>query len=199
MAYTLYYFPIRGRGEQIRLLFHALEVPFEDRRINREEFGRMRAEGVAKVPFLQLPFLDDDGFQLPQGPAILRYVAQKHGIVPSDPQQAALADAITIAAEDLRTKYFATFGGEDEAAKKQKFLASEFEGRYLPALERLLQGEHFVGGKLTHADVAVWDVVDAVCTFLGGSLEGFPKIAAHREAFAKRPSVAKWLEVRPAK
>src|SRR5687768_369040 len=105
MAYTLYYFPIRGRGEQIRLLFHALEVPFEDRRINREEFGRMRGEGVSRVPFLQLPFLDDDGFQLAQGPVIMRYVAQKHGIVPADAKQAALADAITLAAEDMRTKY----------------------------------------------------------------------------------------------
>ena len=30
MNYKLYYFPIRGRGEQVRLVLHTLEVPFED-------------------------------------------------------------------------------------------------------------------------------------------------------------------------
>jgi hypothetical protein len=36
MSHKLYYFPIRGSDEQVRLFLHALEIPFEDVLVKRD-------------------------------------------------------------------------------------------------------------------------------------------------------------------
>ncbi|MGA1354884.1 MAG: glutathione S-transferase N-terminal domain-containing protein, partial [Candidatus Limnocylindrus sp.] len=59
MGYKLYYFPIRGRGEQVRLLLHALEIPFEDVLVKREQYLEMKAEGPGTLYFGSLPMLED--------------------------------------------------------------------------------------------------------------------------------------------
>ncbi|VDN54768.1 unnamed protein product [Dracunculus medinensis] len=41
--YKLLYFPIRGRAEPIRLLFHFAQVPFEDEIITFEKWPSRKA------------------------------------------------------------------------------------------------------------------------------------------------------------
>jgi len=202
MAYRLYYFPFRGRGEQIRLLFHALEIPFDDVRVERARFAELRAAGSEVLAFGSLPMLEDDDFRLVQGPAILAYLGTKHGARPSEPRAAARCDALTLGAEDLRIRYFRAFGDDD--AKKAEFVRGEWSDRWLPRLTGLLAlngGErYFVGQTLTVADVALWDVLDAVTTFIpGATLAGHERLEAFRRAFAARPPVAAYLAVRPSR
>ena len=202
MAYTLYYWPFRGRGEQIRLLFHVLGIPFEDVRVDRAAFADLRAAGPEVLAFGSIPMLDDDGFRLVKGPAILGYLGAKHGLRPTEPRDAARCDALTLGAEDLRIRYFRAFG-EDEA-KRAEFVRGEWSERWLPRLDGLLarsgSDRHFVGATLTVADVALWDVLDAVTTFIpGATLAGHDRLEAFRRAFAARPPVAAYLAVRPSR
>ena len=70
MSYTLYYFPIRGRGEQVRLFLHALEVPFDDVLVQRDQFLELKKQGPAMLTFGSLPMLQEDAegaFRLCQG------------------------------------------------------------------------------------------------------------------------------------
>lgn len=201
MAYRLYYFPFRGRGEQVRLLCHALGIPFEDVRVGRAEFAELRALGPIRLAFGSLPLLDDDGFYLVQGPAILAYLGTKHGARPADVRAAARCDTLVLGAEDLRIRYFRAFG-EDEA-KRKEFVGGEWSERWLPRLEGLLElngsERHFVGRTLSAADVALWDVLDAVTTFLpGATLAGRDRLQAFHAAFASQPAVAAYLAARPA-
>jgi prostaglandin-H2 D-isomerase / glutathione transferase len=82
MSYKLYYFSIRGRGEQVRLFLHALALPFEDVIVNREEFLRLKKQGAGTLTFGSLPMLEDGDFRLCQGPVILSYLAHRHDVAP---------------------------------------------------------------------------------------------------------------------
>lgn len=201
MSYRLWYFSIRGRGEQIRLLLNFLEQPFEDVAIARDKLMELKKQGAKAVMFGSLPVLEEGDFRLAQGTAIMGYLARKHGIAPTDLQQAARADAITLGAEDLRTKFFGLLGGDDAHEKQASFLAGDWHNRWLPSFEQLLalNGNTgvFVGSSVTHADIAVWDALDGMLTRVkGASLDGFPGLAKFREHIAGLPQLAGYLQKR---
>jgi glutathione S-transferase len=199
MSYKLHYFAIRGRGEQVRLLLHALEIPFDDVRVNRDQFLEMRAEGPGTLYFGSLPMLEDGSFRLCQGPTILSYLARKHGAVPTDLQLSAKADAIAWGAEELRMRYFKLFG-EDRDKARAEFLQGDWQERWLPSLSGLLEINgncgHFVGQDLTHADIAVWDVLDAFQVYVSASLEGHPTLQTFYHTVLGLPALAKYLASR---
>ncbi|GMR30770.1 hypothetical protein PMAYCL1PPCAC_00965 [Pristionchus mayeri] len=90
-AYKLYYFPLRGRGETIRQLLTLAGQPFEDYRINPEEWSGIKPD----MPLGQVPVLEVDGsFKLAQTMTILRYIANKHGLAGRTPEESAQLDMI---------------------------------------------------------------------------------------------------------
>jgi len=201
MSYKLHYFSIRGRGEQVRLFLHALALPLEDVIVNREEFLRLKKQGAATLPFGSLPMLEDGDFRLCQGPVILSYLARRHDVAPTDVRLSAKADAIAWGAEDLRMRYFKLFGSDKEKTRTE-FVSGEWQSRWLPNLNELLEvngdAGHFVGERLTHADIAVWDVVNAIVDNIQeASLDGHAALAAFYESVRERPDVAAYLASRP--
>jgi glutathione S-transferase len=202
MALKLYYFPIRGRGEQIRLLLHTVEVPFDDVSVKRDELMALKKQGPRMLAFGSLPVIEEDGFRLAQGPAIMAYLGRKHDAAPSDARLQAQAEAITLGAEDFRMQYFKLFG-DDAKAKQSEFLGGPWRDRWLPNLEGLLalggSKEHFVGDAMSFADVAIWDVLNAFVSYIeGASLDGFSGLQTFCERFAARPPVAAYIAARPA-
>lgn len=198
MSYTLHYWKVRGRGEQIRLFFEIVGIPFADVHVTRDAFLAMREQGPAMLAFGALPMLEDDAFRLCQGPVILSYLAHKHGLAPSDLQMSATADALAWGAEDLRSQYFKLFGDGAEE-KRASFVDGEWHARWLPHLDGLLAANSspgfFVGDRLTHADIAVWDVLDAILTNIeAASLDGYPHLEAFYAAIRQRPEVVAYIE-----
>ena len=198
MSYKLYYFSIRGRGEQVRLFLHALEIPFEDILVKRDQFLELKKQGPATLYFGSLPMLEDGEFRLCQGPAIISYLARKHGAAPSDPQLSAKADAIAWGAEDLRMRYFKA-AGKDKEQEQSEFVSGDWKTRWLPSLDGLLELNgntgHFVGDQLSHADIAVWDVLDAILANIpSASLEGFSGLQAFYNGVRSRPAIAAYID-----
>lgn len=68
-----------GPSESIRFLLKYLNIDFEDRRINAQELARSKQ----RAEFGDFPMLVIDDKKLVQVKAILRYVAQKHGLYPN--------------------------------------------------------------------------------------------------------------------
>jgi glutathione S-transferase len=203
MSYRLWYFPFRGRAEQIRLLFAMMGVSFEDRRIRKAEFIELKEQGASQLYFGSLPMLEDGDFRLSQGPVIMNYLARKHGLAPSEIKAAAKAEAIVLGAEDLRTVYFRMFG-EDAESKQKAFLDNDWKQRWLSHLEELLELNsshmHLVGDSETQADVAFWDALNSVLTFIpNASLDGYPKVEAFYHRLAQWPSWQSYLKERPEK
>ncbi len=202
MSYKLYYFSIRGRGEQVRLFLHALELPFEDVLVKGDQFLELKKQGPSTLYFGSLPMLEDGDFRLCQGPVILSYLARQHGAAPNDSQLAAKADAIAWGAEDLRTRYFKLLGDDGEKAQSE-FVAGDWKTRWLPSLNGLLElngnSGHFVGDQLTHADLAVWDVLDAILENIqSASLDNYSELQAFYDSVRSRPAVAAYVESRTA-
>jgi glutathione S-transferase len=147
-----------------------------------------------------LPVLKDGDFRLAQGPVIMAYLAKKHGIAPADPRLSAWADSVAWGAEDLRTRYNALFGSKPTAVPAE-FARNVWEGRWMPTFEALLaqngDNGHFAGDTLTHADIAVWDIVDACVRYVAGcKLDSFPKVAAFYDAIGEIPAVATYIASR---
>jgi glutathione S-transferase len=107
-SYTLTYFDFDGgRGEPIRIAFHAAGVAFEDKRLSFAQFAEQRAG----FRFNALPVLEVDGVAVTQSNAIGRYVGKLAGLYPADDLQALfrqeLAEQLpaleaSVAARDLR-------------------------------------------------------------------------------------------------
>lgn len=200
MSYKLWYFPLRGRGEQVRLFLHALGQPFEDMRVRREQFMQMKGQGPGLLAFGSLPLLEDGDFKLVQGPVILGYLARQHGVAPQDLRAAARADAITLGAEDLRSKFFSLLG-EGAEEKQRAFLDGDWKSRWLPSLEGLLalngSTGFFVGDHLTHADIAVWDALDGVLARIpGAALDGCSGLQHFRDRIQGLPALSSYLAQR---
>ena len=201
MTYRLHYFAIRGRGEQVRLFLHALATPFHDVIVDREQFLALKAQGASALYFGALPMLEDADYRLCQGPVILSYLARRHGAAPTDARLQAKADAIAWGAEDLRVHYFKCFGaGKDEA--QAEFIRGDWQSRWLPSLSQLLEQNgsngFFVGNGLSHADIAMWDVLNAILENIpGASLDGHAPVTAFYDAMRCREAIAAYLACRP--
>lgn len=200
MTYKLHYFPIRGRGEQVRLLLHALEIPFDDVLVKRDTYLEMKAQGPGTLYFGSLPMIEDGPYRLCQGPVILSYLARKHGAAPTELQLSARADAMAWGAEDLRMRYFKLFG-EDRDKARAEFLDGDWRTRWLPNLNGLLvengSNGHFVGATLSHADIAVWDVLDAFQVYVPpANLDGHPALQHFYERIKALPTLADYLASR---
>jgi len=198
MAYRLFYWALRGRGEQIRLLLNELGEAYEDIHVSKAgRFKAMRDEGPGTLSFGSVPMLQDGDFTLVQGPAIMNYLGRKHGIMPTDVRAAARTEAMVLGAEDMRMAYFRTLG-DGKAEKQAKFVAGAWMERWLPAWAGALElnGDtgYLVGPSLTQADIAVWDALDAVVTWVdGASLAGFPRVERFYESIRVRPGIAAYL------
>ncbi len=194
--YRLYYWAKRGRGEQVRLLLNELEQPYQDVHVAGDSFRELRARRPRALWFGSVPMLEDGDFRLVQGPVILSYLARRHGIAPARLEDAARADAIAWGAEDLRIAYFDVWRDETEV-RQADLVRGHWNDRYLPGFDDLLQqnGTGFmVGDALTHADVAVWDILDSMTSWVkGATLDGWPRVAEFYAGIKSRPRIAAYL------
>lgn len=200
-TYKLYYFNIRGRAEQCRLLFAAAGVEYEDIRVEREKWPELKKSG--KFPFGQMPGLEVDGVMFVQSNAIARYLANEFGLAGKDSLEKLRADMIVDGMVDMSTHMVKIFKEKDEAKKEE--LKKEFSTVTAPAfnenLEKLLVANNggdgfFVGSDLTWADLLF------LCYYERpmpgpGSFSACPKLRALYDRVMALPKVAKWIEERP--
>jgi len=194
--YKLTYFDFNGgRGEPIRIAFHAAGVAFEDHRIPFEEFLRTRGE----MRFTCTPVLEIDGVTVTQSNSILRYVGKMAGLYPEDEVQALYCDEAMDAVEDLLHQIVQTFGLEgDELKAAREKLTDGWISVYVKGLAEILQrgsGEYFADNRLTVADLKVYvqirslraGTLDHVPTDLVDKLA--PGLVQHEERVGNDPIV----------
>lgn len=193
-----------GRGEAARLILHAGGIAFEDKRIPGNDWPALRDT----MPFQSMPVLEVDGKTITQCNTINRYLGKLAGLYPNDDWQAALADEVMDAVEDITTKIGSTLRLDGDLKRQaREALAAGPIPRFLQQLEVRLKaggGEWFAERRLTVADIKCclmvrWlksgaldhiasDVVDKSAPSLATHMErvlGQPKIAAYYAARKK--------------
>lgn len=201
--YKLTYFDFDGgRGETVRIAFHAADVEFEDHRISFDEFMQHKKT----YRFDAVPTLHIDGVEVTQSNSMTRYAGKMAGLYPADDLQALYCDEVMDAVEDITHFIVRTFGLEGDALKKaREELAEGWLTVFLEGLDALLArggGEYFCDGKLTVADLKVFVVINWLTS---GGLDHIPTdivqtkapaLMAHHARVASDPIVTAYYESR---
>jgi glutathione S-transferase len=187
------YFDFAGRAELSRLALAYAQIPFEDERINGEQFASLKPT----LPVGQVPTLTIDGQVYSQSLAIARYAAKLGGIYPQDPIEALRVDMIIDTLVDLFNAYVdIEYRTKDETlkAEKTKTFVETTAPRFIGALENLVTGPYFLG-KLTLADLALFDHVENCLkkAFPQFDLSPYKKLLAIVEVVKAEPSIAAYL------
>ena len=201
----LYYWPVTGLGEPIRLALAVGGIPFQDHTpasMGREAF-MAKKEAVGS----QVPFLVVDGKVLGQSRAILRYVGKAlatyegRPLYPTDAMEAYECDELIELIEDLRAPLAKTFAiadqQEKEAARAALFAADGAYTRLLPKVDQRLAAF----GPAPHVgDLYAFSVLNMLRqpTFLDGvppgAMDQYQNINAHHEFVAKLPPVLEYYK-----
>lgn len=185
-------------ARKVRLLAKELDLPLE---IVNPDFakGELRSEEfLAMNPNGKVPVLDDDGFVLWESCAILRYLAEKRpdrNLAPSDQKKRAVVDqwlfwwaahcepALLQLVFEKLVKPFLKIGSPDE----RLVTAAETElARYLPVLDKQLEGRDHVAGDLSIADFAVAPWFESASA-VGVTLDAYPNVKRWLGGMQRRP------------
>lgn len=202
-SYKLTYFDMDGgRGEPVRIAFHAAGVDFEDERWPFPEFMKRKSE----PRFNCLPILTVDGVEITQSNAMCRYVGKMAGLYPEDDLQALYCDEAMEAVEDMLHHIVRTFGLEGDTLKKARDkLRDGWLTVFVKGLDELLArggGSYFADNRLTMADLKVFVQVRSLRR---GTLDHIPAdfvdqlapaLADHCDRIAKESIVTAYYEGR---
>lgn len=165
----LIYFPIRGRGEPIRMTFAACGVEYVEEAL---DFEAMKKDaGTTVSPFGQAPFVLVGDVRLAQMIPIMRFIAanSKPHLCGQTPFEKAQVDMVLAATDDLYLKYIECVykqslsqEGRDAVWEKHFDPASKSGNNggahmlYLADMLKRNGGKFLVGSQLTLADIFFW-------------------------------------------
>ncbi|KAJ6541193.1 glutathione S-transferase [Mycena vulgaris] len=192
---------------RVATVLHEHKVPFELIEIDLMKGEHKTPEFLAKQPFGQIPYIDDDGFILYETRAICRYIAAKYpaaGLIPTEPKahavfEQAVAIEITnfdpsanqIVSEIVMRPMF--FGTKPDAAVVAAQLA--ILDKKLDAYDVIL-GKHryLAGDKLTLADLFHLPYAPLLATGGIDIMTQKPNVARWYKELIARPSWLAYLE-----
>ncbi|XP_052755103.1 glutathione S-transferase 2-like [Galleria mellonella] len=150
---SVYYFPIKGLGESIRLLLAYGGQEFEDVRIPKEIWPQRRSIAA----FGQVPVLEIDGKRYAQSVAISRYLGRKYGLTGANIEEDFLIDQNVDFVNEIRLAASTVQNEPDpavKAVKRAKFLRDKCPF-YLQKLDEIIRSNngHLAAGKLTWGDI----------------------------------------------
>ena len=184
-----------GRGEASRLALHIAGADWTDHRVKGQAWTDLKAS----PPFGGLPTLEVAGEGvLSQSNAILGYIGQQYGLLPTDPFEAARHVAVMNAVETLRAQA-ATTAKKDEGrrrAAREAFSTGYFE-HWASYLTKQVRGPLIGGTALSVADLKVYVAMHAyregVYDYIPSDiLDPFPAIIGLMQEVEANPRVAEW-------
>jgi glutathione S-transferase len=201
MTITLYELQPSPHARKVRLLAAELGIPLNRVPVD-PRIGETRTEDfLAKNPNGRVPTLEEDGFVLYESPAILKYLSAKQA-------ERGLCGGDDTKTRALIDQWICWWVGGAEAAIdalawekliKPKVLnqpgfdpsimadAQARLDRFLPVLDKQLEGRDYVVGPLTVVDFLIGPRLDSAPAILGIDISPYRNIAAWLERLRARP------------
>lgn len=210
----LSYFNVRGLAETSRLLLAIGGEDYTDFRypldvvdisvfnFKKDEFDADKAAGKLTKSLDKVPFLEVDGVVVSQSKAIERFLANRFGLFGSTAVEAAQIDAICEYVTDFKKEYQKVRALEGDAREEgmTKWFG-ETLGERLQALDVIVGDTYSVGGKVSLADVVLYNFLTGFFDNVDGAAaatEAAPNVKSVVSNVAALESVKQWLEKRPA-
>ncbi|KAI5637382.1 glutathione S-transferase 2 [Phthorimaea operculella] len=196
--YVVTYFNLKSLGEPTRLLLSYGGQEFEDRRIERENFEKIKLN----FPYRQLPVVEIDGKQYAQSTSIARYLGHKFGIAGANLEEDLEIDQAVDFLTDIRLKASAPMYEKDpEISKKKKEENVKNNGWMLEKLNDIIVKNkgHLACEKLTWADfvfAGIYDMLKFVMQLPELDTK-FPAFKKLQETVYSLPGVKEFAEKAP--
>ncbi|MEG4241951.1 glutathione S-transferase family protein [Microcoleus sp. MON2_D6] len=190
----LYHTPISANSRRVWVALLEKNLDFELIEIHLDG-DHLQSEFVAMNPFHRIPVLVDDGFTVFESLAILDYLETKYpepAMLPKDPQDLAvvkMVELVTVnelapALYPLSSEKMGWGTPEPQVIEKAK----EKVNTVLTFFEGLLDDRpFFASNTVTFAECVAGTVVPLL-SWVGVSLDGYPKIQAWCDRLLARPS-----------
>uniref|UniRef100_A0A914VP22 glutathione transferase n=1 Tax=Plectus sambesii TaxID=2011161 RepID=A0A914VP22_9BILA len=201
-SFKLFYFPLRGRAESIRLLFAHAGVQFTDERIPRDQWPAMKEQ----MPLKQVPVLEVDGkVRIAQSTAILRYLAHQFGMAGKSPLDEArvdmLGEAIQDAVMQVREWIFVMVGRTpgDKDAKFTEVVVPVLDniGAVFEQVLKENTSGWLVGDSVTWVDLHAAEFFNKAITYGNpNSLDAFPLLKQHNQKVFDLPNISNYIASR---
>uniref|UniRef100_A0A6T1R809 Glutathione transferase n=1 Tax=Eutreptiella gymnastica TaxID=73025 RepID=A0A6T1R809_9EUGL len=209
---------MEAAAEKVRLALVMTGTPFEDKRVNFEQWMDLKPS----AKYGQLPLLTVDGVQMAQSPALLRWVARKFGdgsLYPQDPDAMFEVESMLALSDDMAKAWGpALYMGmrpnmfgypedikpEDKEALvktlRERFLAEslpKFMGMFTAQLEKT--GAFLCGDKVTIADLQLLPQLRyftrGVADFVpADSLAPYPVVIGWIDRMLAVPEIKAWYD-----
>jgi glutathione S-transferase len=200
MTIALYDVKESPHGRKVRLLAAELGIPLHLVARDPRTGETRSADYLAKNPNGKIPTLEEDGFILWESPAILKYLAAKHperGLDGKDGKTKALVDqwlfwwisgpegAIDMLAYEMIIKPMVmNQPGNDPGIMAEGYARLN---RFLPVLDKQLEGRDYVVGPLTIVDFAMGPRFDRAPALLKFDLTAYKNIGAWHARLTAKP------------
>jgi glutathione S-transferase len=200
MSMTLYEMQISPHARKVRLLASELGLKLDTVQVDPRVGETRSSQFLSKNPNGRVPTLDDDGFVLYESPAIMKYLAAKkpeRGLAGKDTKTQALIDqwicwwvggpeaAIDALAWELYIKpNIIKKGGNDPGIMADAHARLD---RFLPVLDKQLEGRDYVLGDLSVVDFLIGPRLDTGPAFLKFDISGYKNINAWLARLSAKP------------
>nr|QUF59401.1 glutathione S-transferase GSTS4-2 [Brachionus angularis] len=199
--YKLFYFNFRFRGEVIRLLFAAANVPYEDVRFDPPNWPEYKKS----APFGTAPYLEvtngSKKIVISQSLSIARYLGRKFKLAGKSLEEQAIVEMYGDQVTDVMNEFAKTVTEKDENKKKQ--IMQNVQNEVMPNNLKLFEARiaesrsgYLVPSGLTWADLYLFNLLEMLGDKKDQVLQMFPNIKKLDENIRANPRIAAYLAKR---
>lgn len=182
----------RGHVRDIRLRW-ALEEAGLPYTVATVPFDLRGPDHIARQPFAQVPFLEDEGIRLFESGACLLHIAERSAaLMPSDPQGRADTIQWLIGALNSIEMVSVPWWYVKVTSEGENPLTGWLHQRFDRMEAVLGEREWLAAGRFTVADLLMADVMRQVAKL--GELDNYPGMRAYMERVLERPAFRKALD-----
>merc|ERR1712142_693176 len=189
MPVELGYWAIRGLANPIRYLLEYADDEYEETKYGAEWFSVKFEMGL---DFPNLPWLKDGDVKITQSGAIMRYLAEKHGLHGKDIKERAELEMLAAQCMDFHMAYArVVYNNDFEKLKDGLFKDQAVK---MEQFETYLGEKKFFGGdQPKFADFHLYEIFKIYTILFPEYVEKFPKATAYMERFEALPKIKAYM------